>query len=198
MLTPNDGGGGASAPTFSLPFLSGIDLGKLIAQAQAHEVRLVEEAIDKAIKILDTQLDELNANDFRTRAHIPKASFGGSPGGHAVAQDHTRAFHVTIDTIQGVHDKLIAFRDAIHDSAKDLRQSDEAVSDHLRSILMKAEAVDLTANDAVQQSQQENAAQVPASSASSVSEPVDGAGAVDTSGTSTSSTSNTDTTGGQP
>ncbi len=114
-----------------------------LAKASPQGLALVEERISAVIKTIDVQTDKLDEVDFPTNGHIAKGSFGGGGRPATLAEHHARAHGVVATTLTDLRSDLVAFRTAIQEARRLLKDRDEQAKNDALTLLQRTENLDL-------------------------------------------------------
>ncbi|NYI43844.1 hypothetical protein BJ993_000924 [Nocardioides aromaticivorans] len=96
------------------------------ADAEALEgLKLVEEKINDVITAINRELDQFDPAIFQKDGEIKPQSFGDTDRAPLLALHHRRAHQVTAETLSGVREDLIAFRQACRDARGFVEQADQ-------------------------------------------------------------------------
>ncbi|GAA3686781.1 hypothetical protein GCM10022237_51410 [Nocardioides ginsengisoli] len=109
-----------------IPMLPELFTGFIVALSQSTPtgLALVESAIDRAIKEIETATHTLKPADFDAHAFIPKPAFGTADRSAELALHHQRAHSVMKETLDGVLEDLHRFKDACALARADIKGVD--------------------------------------------------------------------------
>lgn len=134
------------------------------AFAQAmRDLNVDEGRIEQVIATMNRASQELGGDRFRSGAHISARAFGGSESANELGSHHSLAHQIVSDTIEGVTQDLVSFRDSTKQALVYVKDADQQAADDLNSKRAIAESMrEVWANSAGdranQQSRNENLA----------------------------------------
>jgi hypothetical protein len=90
---------------------------------EAADIIIDQAAINNVLSTLESKHEDLKGSSFKN-LHVPTTAFGGAGTALALGGHHTQAHQVIDETLQGVLDDLIRFRDGLKHAEKLVHEAD--------------------------------------------------------------------------